>query len=720
MEENHKRNGYLSHSSNSSLGEHHPQDGTCLMQGSGGEHGVLGKILGNQNTQPPCLQNAQENNDKPTRGKSPNDGTDAKSCKCCANLNTTLFIYKSFYFFFMAAIGSLFPYLTVFYKQIWLSARQTGILMGIKPLINIIATPMWGVITDSYKATKVIFIISLVSWLAANYSISLVSPVFHVGFCKDNATVTLAEDVLDDIEESMIAFYTLPKHHRHQGIGHNKSKRADGGIARVTSYDNIGSHEHGEPDVTALEHDQWINSGSGSSDSDTDQHLKNLTVPRSDLEPRLIPLVGDKEDARHVVPPGQDTTRRHHNIDSLEEIKAAIASRKVSRAELVSRILSVVESASNRSRHDNLSSMFQRELAERAFDFLNMEGHYPWPLDTLINYDGTQTSDEWEANQHSHLFTMLLVITMLGSLFSSPAITLADTTTLRGLGDNVEEYGRQRMWGSIGWGMGAFIVGSTLSYLQELNGCNNPLSVDYMPCFYAFAILMGVTILIGGLFEFEDVKRDETTLLQGLGNLCNIQYLYFILTMLFCGGAFGCLQTFLFWHLLEIGGTQFLFSAITAVQCVSEILMFSMSGVLIRCCGYQRVLYLGLICYAVRFFAYAFVTNCWLALPLECLHGVSYAAVWSAAVVFVGLIPGANNTMQGILGGVYWGVGFGGGGVVGGLMVSWLGSSLTFAIFGVLSVIDLIVFASVNNLRHFCRQCDTEYTPLHDAHDGND
>lgn len=277
------------------------------------------------------------------------------------------------------------------------------------------------------------------------------------------------------------------------------------------------------------------------------------------------------------------------------------------------------------------------------------------------------------------------------------------------VGDQPEDYGKQRLWGAFGWGLTAFIVGSSLSTIKEINNCNNPLSVDYLPCFYAFACLMGVALLIGALFEFDEKQSQETDLWKGLSTLIDCQYMYFILTILFCGIALGFIQTFLFWHLQDLGGSQFLFSTITAIHCISEVMVYSFSGMFIKWFGHHQVLYVGLSCYIIRFFGYAFITNSWVVLPFEILHGLSTAAVWSAAVVFVGLIPGAPATMQGILGGVHWGLGNGGGGVVGGLLITYTGTTTSFLIFGVVILVDLSLFICLNNIEYFkCFQWSKE------------
>ena len=54
-----------------------------------------------------------------------------------------LFVAKMFYFFFFAAFGSLFPLISVYFKQLGMDAAQTGFLAGIRPIVEYLATPFW-------------------------------------------------------------------------------------------------------------------------------------------------------------------------------------------------------------------------------------------------------------------------------------------------------------------------------------------------------------------------------------------------------------------------------------------------------------------------------------------------------------------------------------------------------------------------------------------------
>ncbi len=70
-----------------------------------------------------------------------------------------------------------------------------------------------------------------------------------------------------------------------------------------------------------------------------------------------------------------------------------------------------------------------------------------------------------------------------------------------------------------------------------------------------------------------------------------------------------------------------------------------------------------------------------------------------------------------MLHGVHWGLGHGCGELAGGFLISAIGAKYTFGIFGVISVIDLILFILVNELHDRCcpdeeKKDNISYSPL--------
>lgn len=367
------------------------------------------------------------------------DKNDDSKCHCqCPNVNTTMLIYKGFYFFFYAAVGSLIPFLSVFYKQLWLSAKQTGILLGVGPLIKMAAIPMWGIVADFYKTSKFIFIFSLVAWLVAYYSISLVSPVFHVGYCQDNSSMSLADEILDDIIAKNSPNPSNSSPHRL----HTSTK---------TTPENISFTEIPDTDKEEAQSEGVQNVNKRGTLLGYGKKIKKMVVnpfgtgQKNIVENNSLSLIKNRKIVRR-----SESTKIEKNKNGngnkisayLRELNHKIRHSEKFKSEFVSKILSIAESRANSSEGLNTSeitSIFTREQLERIFDYLNMQGHYPWPLDTIVDYKETQESSEWQKNQNNHLFTVLFVITAVGTLLSSPSSTLADIATLQQLGKKIKQ-----------------------------------------------------------------------------------------------------------------------------------------------------------------------------------------------------------------------------------------------------------------------------------------
>lgn len=96
------------------------------------------------------------------------------------------------------------------------------------------------------------------------------------------------------------------------------------------------------------------------------------------------------------------------------------------------------------------------------------------------------------------------------------------------------------------------------------------------------------------------------------------------------------------------------------------------------------MLCLGLVGNIVRFLYISWLTNPWYVLPFEFMQGITHAAVWAACCSYI-----AHNTpkefrssAQGVLQGLHHGLGRGCGAVIGGIFVSYFGTTSTFRGYG--------------------------------------
>jgi len=124
---------------------------------------------------------------------------------------------------------------------------------------------------------------------------------------------------------------------------------------------------------------------------------------------------------------------------------------------------------------------------------------------------------------------------------------------------------------------------------------------------------------------------------------------------------------------------------------------------LIRKIGSRGVLYLSLLCYALRLLYYSFLTNPWAVLPAELLHGVTFAAFWSASVNLASenSPPSLSATSQGLLSAFYEGLGTGTGTLVGGFIYEKYGAVVLFFFTSITLFFCLFFFVIYQIFRKF-------------------
>ena len=116
------------------------------------------------------------------------------------------------------------------------------------------------------------------------------------------------------------------------------------------------------------------------------------------------------------------------------------------------------------------------------------------------------------------VFFILLLLIVVGEFFSSPAITFADTVALTILGDDTENYGRQRMFGSLGWGLAMFFVGMALdhstTFPEHPCGVQHIAEKNYTVCFAVFTVLMSCAFITALQLRFPFQNKGPLQLTQ--------------------------------------------------------------------------------------------------------------------------------------------------------------------------------------------------------------
>lgn len=84
-----------------------------------------------------------------------------------------------------------------------------------------------------------------------------------------------------------------------------------------------------------------------------------------------------------------------------------------------------------------------------------------------------------------------------------------------------------------------------------------------------------------------------------------------------------------------------------------------MSGPIIDKIGHANVLFIGFVFYAVRLMGYSLLYNAWYCLIFEAMESVTTGLAFTAAVTYAAKLSTTttDTSIQGLLGGLYFGVG---------------------------------------------------------------
>ncbi|KAG7372548.1 major facilitator superfamily transporter [Nitzschia inconspicua] len=312
----------------------------------------------------------------------------------------------------------------------------------------------------------------------------------------------------------------------------------------------------------------------------------------------------------------------------------------------------------------------------------------------------------------------IMAMVFITAFFNAPVKSLLDAMVISHLDDR-SKYGRLRLWGQLGFGVGSSGVGFLLShsthrpYTPPTEGTSMRDHLDevwqsitgYKLLFFTYAILSVPTFLLIRTFdnwtrESPSADNKETSKLmskkestsakkkeerpsvwQGIQLLFhNSDALLFFSLVLVVGISSGVIENFAYVRIREVGGTGKEMGLSRLVSSVAGAPMFWFSGPLTEKLGADRVLVLSLMSYVVRYFNYAFMQNPLQGLPAEALRGVTFAAFWSTCTIYASRIApqGMQATMLMFLNAMYGGLGQSIGAIFGGKLQHKFGTVWTF------------------------------------------
>lgn len=289
----------------------------------------------------------------------------------------------------------------------------------------------------------------------------------------------------------------------------------------------------------------------------------------------------------------------------------------------------------------------------------------------------------------AHNFLSLSLAIALHAFCFMSLIPLLDNSALEILGSQSDKYGQIRLWGSLGWGLGAPAIGPLVERL----------GLDWT--FYGHAGLMLVGLLIALPLPVAQ-KSSGSGFSQGLKSLLQDGRWYLFLLVIFVAGFGDALvRNYWFLYLKDLEASSLLMGLSLTIGMVSELVVLAFSGQLLNRLGTNKLLIISVLTQGARLLGWSLISDPYLALSLQLLNGLTFGTLWLAGVAYAKKIApaGLSATAQGLLSGVYFGLSSVIGALSGGFLYEQVGTWGMYRWGAIVMFIGLLIYVVANNVK---------------------
>lgn len=272
------------------------------------------------------------------------------------------------------------------------------------------------------------------------------------------------------------------------------------------------------------------------------------------------------------------------------------------------------------------------------------------------------------------------------------------------------EIGRQYVYSAIAQAAISPIVGKLMDYVSSFSPINEP---NYIVPFAGNVLFLALTLAMVCKIQL-DIELPKSTSIRGLGKIfSNVDILVFLVLTLVTGSCWGFVETFLFMYLKDdMGAPMYILGlTITVGALVSIPFLISADWIVLKV-GRANMFIGTLFIYAIRYLGYSYISNPWMSFPFEALEVFTNTLFRVASIRYIGEIApkGLLATLNGLVGGLHYGLGKGMGSLLGGAIIASTGSTaFAFRLFGIASAIFGVLYVVYEYcLRRYCKSATTQ------------
>ncbi len=283
------------------------------------------------------------------------------------------------------------------------------------------------------------------------------------------------------------------------------------------------------------------------------------------------------------------------------------------------------------------------------------------------------------------VFGLLLPAVLVYEFFGSPIVPLVDASVLTVLGRRRDQYGKLRLWGTLGWGLGGPLAG----VLAERAGLNWNFAIGFSLYALGFVVALRLPIV--------SVAR-TVPFWRGLRTMATVRWwVPFMVTAFIVGLGQTLLNQLLFLRLADMNTPESIMGLSLAFIMIGELPVLYYSDRLLRRIGSHGLFLFAIVTSAIMLFAVSGMKVGWMILPIDLLHGVAFNGKALAVLHFLSRSApkGMQATAQTVSNAISGGLAAAVGGMVGGALFDSIGSTATFRLAGVITVVAGLAFALI-------------------------
>ncbi|XP_037577758.1 major facilitator superfamily domain-containing protein 6 isoform X1 [Dermacentor silvarum] len=285
-----------------------------------------------------------------------------------------------------------------------------------------------------------------------------------------------------------------------------------------------------------------------------------------------------------------------------------------------------------------------------------------------------------DATPYEGKFWIYTISVVVAWATSATLYTVTDAAVCELLGDNVNAFGRQRLWGTVSWGVVSPLIGFMIDEASDSS------YTDYKPGFYLFAAVMALDIILICCMPRLRTADLSVNFLRDIAILfCDVEIVLFTAWTFIVGALMGVVWSFSTWYLEDLHASKLMIGLTNTVMslCV-EVPLFFISKTILERVGYFFSYSAALLAFSIKFIGYSYLVNPWYGLIVDIAGGAIFPLAYSAMTVFAkrASTPGTAASMMCILGSAFEGLGIAAGNLLGGMSIDKIGARLTFRYLG--------------------------------------